>query len=171
MFFAAWLRSAYTSPCEWLKEEEANDCTQRFLTTLGFWLWLAGAPISPPLAWDGSAEVCANQTALPPLKWERLWDSARTDFDPDGFDFFEYDSFSDFEDMQDLAGHLRNEVHSLESRRTVRRRGARRRPEALTEHLESDKRCGFKKVVGGVRPQHSQVARRIRDTHLLGDEL
>lgn len=166
MFFAAWLRSAYTSPCEWLKEEEANDCPQRFLTTLGFWLWLAGAPISPPLAWDGSAEVCANQTALPPLKWTREQDSFTTNFDPDGLDFFEYDRLSDFEDMQDLAGHLRNEVHSLESCRTVRRRGARR-----PEHLDSDERCGFKKAVGGARQQHSQVARRIRDTHLLGDEL
>lgn len=171
MFFAAWLRSAHTSPCAWLKEEEANHCTQRFLTTLGFWFWLAGAPISPPLAWDGSVEVCTKQTALPALKWEIMWDSARTNFDLDGFDFSDYDSLSGTRytclDVQYLAGHVRNEVYSLESRRTVRRRGARRPLEAL----ESDKRCGCKKAVGGTRQQHSQVARRVRDTRLLGDEL
>jgi len=175
VFFAAWLRSAYATPCEWLREEDANDPTHRFVTTLGFWLWLAGAPISAPLAWDASTEECANQTALPPLKWNRLdYCCSESDRIPD--DFLVEVLYGG--DMQDFAGHLRKEVYSLESRRTVRRRGAQRRLEALTGDAESDKHCGFKKVAGCVKQQNSKAQRQQRSkvagisrgTRLLGDE-
>jgi len=48
VFFAAWLRTAYTSPCEWLWEaswEDEEDEPARFVTTLASGCGLL-APIS-----------------------------------------------------------------------------------------------------------------------------
>merc|ERR1712066_977943 len=108
VFFAAWLRISYQSPCEWLWEvprAEPEKGPSSFIPTLGFWLWMAGADI--PVVWEGPAE---NATVLPPLQWYSA-DSDYDDFDDlDDFGVFDgsFDAFDDYdEEHQDLAGHLR----------------------------------------------------------------
>merc|ERR1711920_1014090 len=84
VFFTAWLRTTSTSPCSWLREsEEAKDL--RFVGTLGFWLWMAGAKISPPDSWVGFEGERPNR--LPPLKWKThgCW------YTPDEMTGYEFD--------------------------------------------------------------------------------
>lgn len=126
--FAAWLRSAWTSPCEWLWE---GPRAAHFVNTLGFWLWIAGANVSLPSSWGGSIGEPRNETVLEPLKWKQGDDMFFDDdmlfgsmSDDDDFGFHHY-SYEPLE--QDLAGHLRKEAYSLASHRMLRRDVRRKR--------------------------------------------
>jgi len=98
VYFAAWLRSAWTSPCEWLWEEVQEE-PQRFISTLAFWLWTAGAHVEPPASWDGCRSAStSNNTNLRPLQWA----GNTNDWDLDDF-YFRY-FLSDIYDI-DLDMH------------------------------------------------------------------
>jgi hypothetical protein len=131
VFFAAWLRISYQSPCEWLWEApkvKREEGPSNFIPTLGFWLWMAGAEI--PVVWEGleDAQLTENATVLPPLQWYN------SDDDFDRFDEFDdldesFDSDVDYEECwQDLAGHLRREAHSHQTQRSLRRGTQRKVP-------------------------------------------
>lgn len=135
VFFAAWLRVSRQSPCEWLWEGVANQGEQgpsSFLPTLGFWLWIAGAEI--PVVWDGTAchQETESTSVLPQLT---LLEGAQ--FEHEHYDdmFYTYsDCDTDLEEIftgemeQDLAGHLRKELYSRHTQRSVRRGTQRRAP-------------------------------------------
>lgn len=129
IFFAAWLRSSYKSPCDWLWESsyaEEEEGPSSFMSTLGFWLWIAGAQI--PVVWpDAACERKPSGTKLAPLLWKQY--SADGDWIPR-----EIEDYGDIEEEmtgqweQDLAGHLRKEVYSRRSRRSLQRRPKRQQP-------------------------------------------
>jgi len=134
IFFAAWLRMSHQSPCEWLWEDvphHGEEGPSSFMPTLGFWLWIAGAEI--PVVWDGSSshEETESTSMLPPLALQDGAQFPMSDYDDIFFpevDFYEEFCDQEFctgEREQDLAGHLRKELYSRESKRSVRR-GARR---------------------------------------------
>lgn len=93
------------------------------MSTLGFWLWMAGAEI--PIVWDGLDDTRPNsndQSILPSLKW--------TDYNSNytAEDIF-IDYYSDTSDdeafltgefEQDLSGHLRKEIYSRQTQRMLR---------------------------------------------------
>jgi len=130
VFFAAWLRSSYQSPCEWLWEDisdpEVPVGPSDFMPTLGFWLWLGGAEI--PVVWEQTPEEPEKekqQSSLPPLQWT----SPEDGFSDDESDGFSMDELYDEEDWwtythpsQYLAGHLRKEIYSYQAQRSLRRR-------------------------------------------------
>lgn len=124
VFFAAWLRVAHESPCDWLWESiDREEGPASLMQTLGFWLWIAGAEI--PIVWQEAEKEQKTQSVLPPLHWKRpnddYWMSSS-----DGIDEFAFDSdYEDNEELwerQDLAGHLRKEAYSYQSQRSLRRR-------------------------------------------------
>jgi len=152
MTFAAWLRSDPSSTCSWLLEE-STDVSAHFVSTLGFWLWMAGADISAPGTWDGVVAV-QSDSILPPLRWkteDAVHHIDLYDFFLDDFfllDFF----FETVQDEQDCAGHLRKEVYSMETRRTLRRR--LRRPEQASEAACADAVSGSDTSLRGNSSQH-----------------
>jgi len=140
VFFAAWLRTSYQSPCAWLWEEEevcevVAERPSEFLSTIGFWLWIAGVEI--PVVWEAGdyCEGKQNKFALPPLQWRQEGEMSSFDVDwalVDEDDFFHF--FPDLEEEmtgeweQDLAGHLRKEAYSRQSHRSLRRNAQRKSP-------------------------------------------
>jgi len=153
VFFAAWLRSSYESPCEWLWEDVCKvPGPSDFMPTLGFWLWIGGAQI--PVVWEQQSEESNNakqQTALPPLQWNSPEDGFSDD-DSYGF-FIDYDS--DDEELLDipfpspcLAGHLRKEIYSYQAQRSLRRRAHCKIPPKHTSEALGDEnaRCGRPKA-------------------------
>lgn len=136
VFFAAWLRVSWASPCEWLWQAEAESAADeqaRFIATLGFWLWRAGATIDLPMDWGGvaGAEVGDKRGAKPPLA-PLKWASDLSD-DPDAYDFLSDGSITDEDEIhcedRGFGGHLRKEIYSLDSRRVLRRRVRRPAPD------------------------------------------
>lgn len=131
--FAAWLRTSWASPCEWLWQPEparTADEHAHFVSTLGFWLWIAGAKLEPPASWEGVVgTVCEEQEeqpALAPLKW------VTNDFYDEellALDDREEEWISSVQE-QELSGHLRKEIYSDCSHRFVRRRARRSSPAA-----------------------------------------
>jgi len=170
VFFAAWLRTAYTSPCTWLRECEKADLeVLRFVGTLGFWLWMAGAKISPPDSWVGDIEG-HNQIVLPPLKWNPRggW------YAPDDDEMTDYE-FDMYEERpcgleQDLAGHLRKELYSDFSHRALRR-DAQRGSKVSPSGAELDECSDRGKVLAACRSQRLKATKQRRDGKNLFAEL
>merc|ERR1711879_191995 len=79
------------------KDEKAA----RFVTTLGFWLWVGGAKLVPPGSWNGQYQEIANQTALPPLTWTDRGEVYCNVTDDHDIDFEEYNANAPLE--QDLS--------------------------------------------------------------------
>jgi hypothetical protein len=154
VFFAAWLRCAEESPCEWLWEEGATKESPRFISTLGFCLWAAGACIDPPESWDGyGAGLPPPGNNLVPLKW---WAQEEfSDFSDDAPPFDDYDGIGRHSLLAqrgrslpawlvenryaDTAGHLRKEICSLHSHRTQQRTVQRKAP--LLGEEQKDAEC------------------------------
>lgn len=139
VFFAAWLRSSWQSPCEWLADSDyaaaAEAAAQRengspsdFMPTIGFWLWAAGAEI--PVVWEdpNTLQFNGHLTNLKPLQWKNstLHDHYSEDEYEDRDDHDElweskYDSQISVGSFPYLSGHLRKEAYSHQTQRTLRR--------------------------------------------------
>lgn len=72
--FAAWLRTSPESPVEWLWESRARveEDQERFLSSLHFFLWMAGAEVEAP--WSESPGDTFTTTSeqlqgLDPIRW------------------------------------------------------------------------------------------------------
>jgi len=129
VFFAAWLRSSWQSPCEWLWEEEEdadrpeNESPSALVPTLGFWLWAAGAKIHVVWEGPGSVQYEKNQTTLPPLQW--LTSDSYGAYSDSCEDLSDDDCYEP-DERQYLSGHLRKEAYSHQSQRALRCRTQRR---------------------------------------------
>lgn len=128
--FAAWLRSAYSTPCEWLREDWSWEEPSHFVTSLGFWLWLAGVEIQPPSSWTNREPVSTNETLLPELSWVDNPDIRDDDdmFYDFYFDLLDGDDFSE----RELSCHVRKEIYTMSSRRMMQRVTARQTARLLS---------------------------------------
>jgi len=120
VFFAAWLRASQRSTCDWLWENitsRMEEGPSRFISTLGFWLWMGGADI--PVVWDGLDDG-SNQTILPSLEWATYKNFYIDDDSDYADDASDDEMFWTGELEQDLSGHLRKEIHSRQTQRMLR---------------------------------------------------
>jgi len=120
VYFAAWLRSAEGSPeiCHWLWEEiwSPSGDTDTMDLTLAVWLWAAGVAGNLRLVSSGVPPTShPRHAALIPLQWQRTYDDGDWCIGDDSCP-------SDIEDDQEVCGHLRKEIFSLESRRMQQRK-------------------------------------------------
>lgn len=176
VFFAAWLRTASTSPCTWLREsEQADSKGLRFVGTLGFWLWMAGAKISPPDSWDIGI-VGEKQNRLPPLKWKPrdCWymPYEMTDYEFDEMIDYEFDMYEERPCSleQDLAGHLRKELYSDFSVRALRR-DAKRGSKVSPNGAELNEGRDREKVLAAGRAQRPKATKQRREGQFLFADL
>jgi len=98
--FAAWLRIAENSPCDWLWEDW--EPSKHFVHTLGFWLWLGGADISPPRMWYDCSYYVINM--------------ARGDVFGDSDDWFD-DWFHEWDDYDFEIGFEPRKPHGCRGQR------------------------------------------------------
>jgi len=179
--FAAWLRASWASPCEWLWQLEdgpAPDEWARFSATLGFLLWRAGAAIDPPrgpcplLDWGGVTGAVAGdgrdaRPPLAPLKFLKWTSDPSDDPWPYAYDFLFDGSITDedeihWEDQRDLAGHLRKEIYSPDSRRALRRRARRPAPGLRAPGSGDDDAAGGLAPAGGHRKPRAPRREKVR---------
>jgi len=148
------------------ESEKADSKNLRFLGTLGFWLWMAGAKTSLPDSWEVGV-VGEKQNRLPPLKWETRdgWNM------PDEMADYELEQMLDYEfDIyeespcgweQDFAGHLRKELYSDFSVRALRR-DAKRGSKVSPNGSELDEGDSGKVLAVG-RAQRPKARKQRRD--------
>jgi len=147
VFFAAWLRASQQSTCDWLWENESSvveEGPSTVMSTLGYWLWMAGADI--PIVWDGLVDTPLNsnaQSILPSLKWAD-YNGNYTDEDI----FIDYYSDTSDDEMfltgdleQDLSGHLRKEIYSRQTQRMLRQGQRRKAKKANVCKASDDKKA------------------------------
>lgn len=105
--FAAWLRWSEASPCAWLWDWHEPDESEsaRFVNTLGFWLWLAGAWVQPPATWDGHVSSTDGVLSeLAPISWSEHdgWDEVEDEFFFDELPYWFFDdSGADVGELED----------------------------------------------------------------------
>jgi hypothetical protein len=119
------------------------------IPTLGFWLWIAGADI--PVVWDELDELddtCLGNTTLPSLKWT---DYKNNYTDDDIFSDYDYDTSDDEmfwtgELEQDLSGHLRKEMYSMQTQRMLRQGRQHKAKSASRCKASDEENAGSSKV-------------------------
>lgn len=132
--FAAWLRWSEASPCAWLWDWHETDKSEsaRFVNTLGFWLWLAGAWVQPPATWDGHmSSTDGVLSELAPISWSEHdhWDQVEDEFLFDEFPWWFLDDSCAFP----YAGELEDAM--LEFRHTVARGRAASQPRRFRSEI------------------------------------